>query len=499
MSETSDHHDGIDENPIRAEKRKKLTELRKTVNPFPYFFDRNFTVEKLREKFGSLKATEHTLEPLVKIAGRVMTVRIMGKAAFFNLQDQSGTIQIYLKMGELEPSDLKSFELLDLGDIVGVEGFMFGTKTGELTLSAKKFKMLCKTLEPLPDKHSGLADVEIKYRARYLDLITNPESREVFIKRSQIVREIRAFLDGRGFLEVETPILQPLYGGAAAHPFKTHHRTLDIPLYLKISPELYLKRLIVGGFEKVYDMTKNFRNEGIDRSHNPEFTMLEWYEAYTDYHYQMKQFEDLVSAVAQNVCGKTKIVYQNQEIDLAPPWRRLTMIDAIKEFGKFDPSKMEISALLAKARELGSNLEEGSSRGSLISELFDLTAEKNLIQPTFILDHPEEISPLTKAHREHKGLVERFEPYIAGMEIGNAYSELNDPEEQRARLVAQEKHRVIDDEAHPMDEDFLHAIEVGMPPTGGVGLGVERLVMILTDQPSIRDIILFPTMRPLKR
>jgi lysyl-tRNA synthetase class 2 len=498
--------DGVvrDENVIKAEKRRKLTDLRKIVDPFPYSFDRNFSTLQLRGKFSHLKATEKLSEPLIKIAGRVMTVRRMGKAAFFNLHDQSGVIQVYLKQTEIDKTEAEVFELLDLGDIVGVEGFMFSTKTGELTLHAKKFTLLCKTLEPLPDKHSGLADIEMKYRARYLDLIMSQESREVFQKRSLIIKEIRNFLDARGFLEVETPVLQPIYGGAAAHPFKTHHRALDIPLFLKISPELYLKRLIVGGFEKVYDMTKNFRNEGIDRSHNPEFMMLEWYEAYTDYHYQMTQFEDLVSQVALKVCGSTKVTYQNVEIELAPPWRRLSMVDAIKEYAKFDPTNLSNDELYKKAVGFGTaKPKEGvrslNSRGALIAEIFELTVEKHLVQPTFITDHPEEISPLTKNHRTLKGHVERFEPYIGGMELGNAYSELNDPEEQRNRLVAQEKNRVIDDEAHPMDEDFLHAIEVGMPPTGGVGLGVERLVMILTNQASIRDIILFPTMRPIRK
>ena len=490
----------IEDNPIKAEKRRKLGELRKLgINAFPYTFDRNYTVAKLREDFGHLKPTDHTTGPTVRLAGRVMTVRSMGKSTFFNLQDQSGTIQIYLKASALVGNDAASFNLLDLGDIVGVEGLMFSTKTGELTLSAKKFEILCKTLEPLPDKHSGLANVEIKYRSRYLDLITNPESRQVFEARSKIIKEIRNFLDNRGFLEVETPVLQPLYGGAAAHPFKTHHRTLDMNLYLKISPELYLKRLIVGGFEKVYDLNKNFRNEGIDRSHNPEFTMIEWYEAYTDYNYQMKQFEDLVSHLAMKICGKTTISYQGVDINLAPPWRRQTMIDAVKEYAKFDPTDMNAEALFEKAKSLGSDLEKAVSRGELIAEIFELTAEKNLIQPTFVMDHPEEISPLSKSHRKVKGLVERFEPFICGMEVGNAFSELNDPEEQRNRLMAQEKLRIIDAEAHPMDEEFLHAIDVGMPPTGGVGLGIERIVMLLTDQASIRDIILFPTMKPISK
>ncbi len=487
------------DNPIKAEKRRKLNDLRKAgINPYPYSYDRNTTAAELRTKYGHLKATEHLEDVHVKIAGRVMTVRIMGKVVFFNLQDQSGTIQIYLKTTELAPEDKIVFDLLDLGDIVGVEGFIFSTKTGELTVSCKKLTMLCKTLEPLPDKHSGLTDIETKYRQRYLDLVTGPDARKVFETRSKVIAEIRSFLNERGFLEVETPTLQPIYGGGAAHPFKTHHLALDMTLFLKISPELYLKRLIVGGFEKVYDLSKNFRNEGIDRSHNPEFTMLEWYEAYTDYNYQMKQFEDLVSHVAMKVCGTMKVMYQGTEIDLAPPWARLTMHEAIQKYASFDVDKASDDDIWKKVKEHGSRLEAKTSRGEMIAELFEVTSEKHLIQPTFILDHPEEISPLTKKHRTKPGLVERFEPFICAMEVGNSYSELNDPEEQLARLRVQESKRASGAEFHPMDEDFIRAIEVGMPPTGGVGLGIERIVMILTDEPSIRDIILFPTMRPLK-
>lgn len=487
------------DNPIKAEKRRKLNDLRKLgVDPYPHTFEKLQTTEYLKTKFGHLKATEHDETEKIKIAGRVMTVRLMGKAAFFNLQDQSGIIQVYLKTSELPEIDAKTFDLLDLGDIVGVEGNIFCTKTGELTVKAKSFKMLCKTLEPLPDKHAGLADVEVKYRARYLDLLQDPSHRKVFEVRSKVVQEVRNFLNARGFLEVETPILQPIYGGAAAHPFTTHHRALDMKLYLKISPELYLKRLIVGGFEKVYDMSKNFRNEGIDRSHNPEFTMVEWYEAYTDYQYQMKQFEELVAHVAMKVCGTTKINYQGAELNLAPPWKRLTMVDAIKEYAKVDVEKLKDEEIFKKCKECGSELDEMVSRGELIAELFEVSAEKHLIQPTFILDHPKELSPLTKDHRTKKGFVERFEPFICGMEVGNSYTELNDPEEQLTRLQEQEAKRKSGDEAHAMDEDFIRAIEVGMPPTGGVGLGIERIVMILTDQHSIRDIILFPTMRPHK-
>lgn len=487
----------IQDNPIKAEKRKKLQALRELgINVFPYSFDRTAQVEQITKDFASiLNAGDTRPDSIFKVAGRIMTVRSMGKAAFFNIQDQSGTIQAYIKLEELPEMDRKVFDLIDLGDIVGIEGFVFKTKKGELSLHCKSFQMLCKSLETLPEKFHGIADVEIKYRHRHLDLIANPDSRKVFETRSRIIREIRNFLDDRGFLEVETPVLQPIYGGASAHPFQTHHRALDMKLFLKISPELYLKRLIVGGFEKVYEVGKNFRNEGIDRSHNPEFSMLEWYEAYTDYNYQMKQFEELVSQLALKITGGYKVNYQGKEIDFTTPWRRLTVKDGIREYAKVDPDKITEEELFKICKEKGSDLKKPSSKGEMLMELFELTVEEHLWHPTFVMDHPVEISPLTKAHRKEIGLVERFEPFCAGMEIGNAYSELNDPEDQRDRLREQEAKRLVDEEAQPMDEDFLHAIEVGMPPTGGVGLGVERIVMILTNQHSIRDILLFPTMR----
>ncbi|MEQ1664447.1 MAG: lysine--tRNA ligase, partial [Bdellovibrionales bacterium] len=364
-----------------------------------------------------------------------------------------------------------------------------------LSVHAQEFQILCKTIEPLPEKYHGLADVEIKYRYRHLDLITDPEVRAVFETRSKIIREFRKFLDERGFLEVETPVLQPVYGGAAAHPFRTHHRALDLNLYLKISPEIYLKRLIVGGFEKVYEISKNFRNEGIDRSHNPEFTMLEFYEAYTDYKYQMKQFEELIAHVAKVVTGSTKIIYQGKEVDFTPPWRRMTVYEGLHEYAGIDAENISENELFEKIKSWGSKMKAPTSKGVMLMEAFDLKVEKNLWQPTFVTDHPVEISPLTKMHREKKGLVERFEPVAACMEIGNAYSELNDPEDQLARLKEQEADRASNEEAHPMDDDFIHSIEVGMPPTGGVGIGVERIVMLLTNQHSIRDIIFFPTMK----
>ena len=488
----SEQHD----NPIRAEKRRKLHALREQgIDPYPHTFEQKNHADELRQTFSHLNPGDKLENEKVALAGRMMTVRDMGKAAFFNLRDQSGSIQVYVRLQDIPEAAKNAFKLTDIGDIVGVSGFIFKTQKGELSVHAQNFQILCKTLEPLPEKYHGLVDVEMKYRLRHLDLIMNEESRKVFITRSKIIGAFRQFLDARGFLEVETPVLQPVYGGAAAHPFSTHHRALDMTLYLKISPEIYLKRLIVGGYEKVYEIATNFRNEGIDRSHNPEFRMLEYYEAYTDYKYQMTQFEEIIAHVAIAVTGSTKISYQGKEIDFKPPWRRLTVYDGVREYGGIDPETIGDAELFAKLKSFGSGREKPASRGEMIMEVFELVAEKHLWQPTFVLDHPIEISPLTKSHRSKPGLVERFEPFAACMEIGNVYTELNDPEEQLRRLKEQESKRLIDEEAHPLDEDFMHAIDVGMPPTGGVGIGIERIVMILTDQPSIRDIIFFPTMK----
>lgn len=486
----------VNDNPLRAEKRRKLQELKKAgIDPFPHTYERKGTVGEILANFkGKLQAGEKKPEAHYRIAGRVMTLRSMGKAAFFNVQDQSGTVQIYVKLEELSETARKAFDLVDLGDIVGVDGFVFCTQKGELSVHAKDFQILTKTLEPLPEKFHGIQDVEIKYRHRHLDLISDPDSRKVFETRVRIIKAIRKFLDDRGFMEVETPVLQPIYGGAAAYPFSTQHRALDMKLYMKISPELYLKRLVVGGFEKVYEIGKNFRNEGIDRTHNPEFTMLEWYEAYTDYNYQMKQFEDLVAGLAKEITGSYKVMYQGKEVDFTPPWRRLTVLDGIREYAGVDPLTISDSDLKKECEKRRVDIEH-LNRGELLMKLFETTVEEHLWAPTFVMDHPVEISPLTKTHRTHEGLVERFEPFAACMEIGNSYSELNDPEEQFQRLKEQEAKRVVDEEAQPMDEDFLHAIDTGMPPTGGVGLGIERIVMLLTDRPSIRDIILFPTMK----
>jgi len=486
----------IHDNPIKAEKRKKLHALKsKGINPFPYSFDKNIHIDQLVREFSGLQAGEKKTETHFKVAGRLMTLRAMGKASFFNVLDQTGSLQCYIKVEEQSEASRESFNLVDLGDIVGLEGYIFKSQKGELSLYVQNFQILTKTLEPLPEKFHGIQDIEIKYRHRHLDLISDEESRKVFVARTKIIKSIKRFLDDRGFMEVETPVLQPLYGGAAAHPFTTHHRALDMKLYMKISPELYLKRLIVGGFEKVYEIGKNFRNEGIDRSHNPEFTMLEFYEAYTDYNYQMKQFEELVSTVCKEITGSTKVTYQGQEVDFTPPWRRLTVMDGIKEYAKINPEDDQaVTSYLKENADKPLKLDQ-MTLGEKQMKVFEIAAEPHLWQPTFVMDHPVDISPLTKIHRNNSKLVERFEPFAACMEIGNSYSELNDPEEQRNRLKEQESKRGHDEEAHPMDEDFLHAIETGMPPTGGVGLGIERIVMILTDRPSIRDIIFFPTMK----
>lgn len=486
------------ENPLRAEKRRKLHQLRELgIDPFPHNFHRDCLVEKIHNEHSHLN-TGDKVDTVYQVAGRLMTARPMGKAAFFNIQDPSGNLQCYLRLEELPEKSRQQFELVDIGDHVGVKGFVFKTKKGELSLHVQEFSILCKGLEPLPEKYHGVQDVEIKYRHRHLDLIMDATSRGVFKTRSRILREIRSFLDARGFIEVETPVLQPLYGGAAAHPFETHHRALDMKLFLKISPELYLKRLIVGGLEKVYDLGRNFRNEGIDRTHNPEFTMIEWYEAYTDYLDQMRRFEDLIAHLATQVKGSTKISYQGKELDLTPPWRRLSVYDGIREYGGVDVEPLNREQIYQLARDRKVSVEEKQTRGELVMALFEAWVEEHLWQPTFVMDFPMDVSPLTKKHRSKPGLVERFEPIIAHMEIGNSYTELNDPEDQYERLKEQEALRVVNQEAQPMDADFMHAIDVGMPPTGGVGVGIERVVMLLTDQASIRDILLFPTMKPVR-
>ena len=433
------------------------------------------------------------------MAGRMMVKRIMGKASFCKIQDKQGVIQCYVARDDLGEEAYAEFKKMDIGDIIGVKGFVFRTKTGEITVHTKELTLLTKSLKPLPEKFHGLQDTDVRYRQRYLDLIVNPEVRDTFVKRSQILREIRRFLDDRGFMEVETPMLVPNAGGAAARPFETHYNALDVDVKLRISLELYLKRLIVGGLERVYEIGRVFRNEGVDTRHNPEFTLMELYQAYTDYNGMMDLTEDMFRHLAKVVCGSTTITYQGTEIDLGKPFERLTMIDAIKKYSgvDFDTVKtVEEAKALAKAHNIA--FEERHSRGDIINLFFETYCEENLIQPVFIMDHPVEISPLTKKKPTDPTKVERFELFIYGREMCNAYSELNDPIDQRARFAAQDALAAAGDaEANHTDEDFLNALEIGMPPTGGIGYGIDRLVMLLTDSAAIRDVLLFPTMKPL--
>ncbi len=481
---------------IIGERKRKLTELRKLVNPYPHKYEqKDFSID-VKEKFADLKDDEKSRSK-VQIAGRVMSKRNLGKLIFANLQDGKGSIQIILQKDGKDGFKLfKSF--VDVGDFVGINGLVMKTRTGEVSVLAKDVKMLSKSLHPLPEKWHGLKDAEEKYRKRYLDLIMNPEVKAVFDKRTKILSAIREYMEKREIIEVETPFLQTLYGGAAAKPFKTHLNALDIDLFLAISPELFLKRLIVGGYDKVYTISRNFRNEGIDRWHNPEFTMLETYLTYQDYNDMMELFEGLYEYVAKKVNGTTKVKFKGKVVDFKKPWKRMTMVQAIKKYAKIDIDKMsdkEISTFVKK-NKIDS---KENNWGWNVQAIFEHFCEPAIEQPTFIIDHPLETTPLCKTHRNEKlcHLIERFEPFCMGAELGNAYTELNDPELQRELLESQQKAlKKGDEEANPLDEDFLNAIEIGMPPTGGIGLGVDRMVMLLTGQDSIKDVILFPFMRP---
>ena len=482
-------------------RRGKLDDLRGLgIEPYPARLPRPRThtaVEAIAAYQAGLPEGE-----LVTLVGRLLTVRVMGKAAFAHIEDGSSKIQIYLKrdvLGEATYDELFR-RLIDLGDFISVTGTMFTTRTGEITCEVRELALLSKTLNPLPDKWHGVKDVETRYRQRYVDLLANPEVREVFRVRAGIISAIRRYLDGQGFLEVETPVLQPIYGGAAARPFTTFHNQLQQELFLRISFELYLKRLIVGGYERVYEIGRDFRNEGISFKHNPEFTQLEFYEAYTDYHGMMRRVEEMVAAVAQAVNGKLTITYNGHEIDLTPPWRRVTMRDAILEATGIDYTQYPDAASLAAAiSAAGLRCEPKASRGKLIDGLFSDQVESKLIQPTFILDYPVEISPLAKKKADDPTTVERFEYFIGGLECGNAFTELNDPIDQRARFVElRDAMAGADENVHPLDEDFLTALSFGMPPTGGFGTGIDRLTMLFTDQASIREVILFPHMRTVE-
>lgn len=479
---------------IRIEKLKGLQEEGK--NPFDvYTVERTHVSSQIKENYDELEGKN------VSVAGRLMSKRVHGKAGFSDLVDRYGKIQVYIRIDDVGEDKLKEFKAFDIGDIISVTGRVFKTKTGEVTLHTVDFKLVSKSLKPLPEKWHGLKDPDLRYRQREVDLIMNPEVKETFLKRSKIISSIRSYLDNKGFLEVETPVLSPIAGGAAAKPFITHHNALDIDMYLRIATELYLKRCIVGGFEKVYDLGKDFRNEGIDVRHNPEFTMIEIYEAYTDYNGMMKLAEEMISEVCKKVNGTDKIDYQGTEINFAPPFNRITMVDAVKKYAGVDYNEIKTDEearkiAVEKKLEFKKDIKD-CTKADVLNELFEEYAEKNLIQPTFVCDYPVEISPLTKKKRGNPDFTERFEGFVYGRELCNAYSELNDPIVQRERFMQQAKERELgDDEAYVIDEDFMSALETGMPPTGGIGIGVDRLVMLLTNAASIRDVILFPTMKP---
>ncbi len=499
---------GLEFGDQEQQRLAKLEQLRAAgLDPYPPRFARTHSPAEALDAFAAWEAAHPDAGPdtpplRVATAGRVVGRRIMGKASFAHIASGAARLQLFFRADDLAapPYDYDAFKkLVDLGDHLGVAGYMFRTKTGEPTLHVERFELLGKSLAPLPEKWHGLQDTELRYRQRYLDLLANPEVRRVFEGRSAIVRAMRRYLDARGFLEVETPVLQPLYGGATARPFTTHHNTLDQDLYLRIADELYLKRLIVGGFEKVYEIGHDFRNEGIDVRHNPEFTMMECYEAYGDYHTMMDLVEGMVVAVAQEVVGTLQIHTRGYDVDLTPPWRRVTMRDALREASGIDFADYygDRDGLYARVRALHVDVAPDMSWAQILDKAVSALVEPNLIQPTFMLDYPVAISPLAKRHPTDPHLVERFEPFVTGFEIGNAFSELNDPLDQYRRFAGSAAARTAgDEEAHQMDVDFVNALMVGMPPTGGLGMGVDRLAMVLLDQPSIRDVILFPHMRP---
>jgi len=488
-----------DENHIIAERRAKLAEWRQTGKAFPNDFQRENTAAKLLEAYGEKVAEELEGLPVeVKVAGRMMLKRVMGKASFATLQDVSGRIQIYVARDKVGEESYSAFKTWDLGDILGVVGTLMKTKTGELTIQAAEIRLLTKSLRPLPDKFHGLSDVEMKYRQRYVDLIMNEETRFTFLARSRIVASIRNYMSGHGFLEVETPMMHPIPGGASAKPFVTHHNALDMQQFLRIAPELYLKRLVVGGFEKVFEINRNFRNEGLSPRHNPEFTMMEFYEAYADYKSLMDFTEGLLRHAAREALGKEVFDYQGRVLDLSKPFHRLTICQAIqKEHPEFSDAQLaDAEFLKTKIKAFGEPVKPGGL-GSLQLQMFEACAEAQTWEPTFIIDYPVEVSPLARASDSNPEITERFELFIVGREIANGFSELNDAEDQAARFAAQAQAKDAgDEEAMYYDADFIRALEYGLPPTGGCGIGIDRLVMLLTDAPAIRDVILFPQMRP---
>ncbi len=487
------------EEPLLQARLEKLARLRaEGIDPYPPRAPRTEPIGYVVSCYSGLDPEERSGER-PSIAGRIVAVRRMGKASFFDLRDGTGKIQLHAAADVLGEEEYKRLRACDIGDFISVEGEVFRTKRGELTVEVERWTFLSKALRPLPEKWHGLKDVELRYRHRALDLIANAEVREKFVRRSRMIAALRRSRNRRGFLEVETPIMQPIAGGATARPFVTHHNALDIDLYLRVAPELYLKRLIIGGLERVYELGKNFRNEGISTEHNPEFTTLEIYEAYSDYEGMMTLAEELISESAREVLGETKVSYRGDTIDLTPPWRRVGLLEAVEEATGITVAGVSAAEIVAQGRERGIALPEDLSRGKLIEKLFEDFVEPSLIQPTIVKDYPIEISPLAKRKPGSDDLVERFELFIGGMEVANAFTELNDPLDQRARFEAQERLRETgDEEAQRIDEDFLFALEHGMPPTGGIGFGIDRLAMLITDSPSIREVILFPTLKGRK-
>ncbi len=492
-----------DINVLIKRRYEELEELKnKGVETFAYSYDINNYSEDIKSNFEKYENKD------VKLAGRIMAIRRMGKASFAHIMDYKGRIQVYLKKDDIGES-YDAFRLMDIGDIIGVDGYVFKTKTGEISVHVKSLKLLAKSLRPLPiakeveDEQGNktifdqFADKELRYRQRYVDLVVNPQVKDVFTKRSKIVTTMRNFLDAKGYLEVETPVLQPLYGGASARPFVTHHNALDFDLYLRIADELYLKRLVVGGFDGVYEISKDFRNEGMDRSHNPEFTMLELYVAYKDYYWMMELVEELLEFTSQKVFNTTEFICDEKNINFSRPWKRISYVDSIADKTGMNVIEASEDELRSLAKNLGIEISGLFGKAKLIDEIFSQVVESEIVQPTFVIDYPLILSPLAKKHRSKEGLVERFEGYVAGREICNAFSELNDPVDQRKRFEDQVKMREAgDEEAHQVDEDFLRSMEYGMPPMAGLGIGIDRLVMLLTNQQSIRDVIFFPQMKP---
>ena len=495
MEQNENQEVELDMNHLMKVRKEKLDNLIvEGKNPFEITkFNRTHTSEDIEKHYDELEGKD------VTVAGRIMSKRIMGKASFCHIQDATGKIQSYVSINDLGEESYKQFKEDDIGDIIGITGFVFKTKTGEISIHAKELVLLTKSLRPLPEKFHGLKDTDLRYRQRYVDLIVNPEVKQTFEKRIKIIKEMRRILDEKGYMEVETPILQTIAGGATAKPFITHHNSLDIDMYLRVAPELYLKRLIVGGFDKVYEIGRNFRNEGMDIKHNPEFTNMELYAAYENMEDMMAITEELISTIAKNVLGTTKITYQGVEIDLTPAWRRVTMIDIVKEKTGVDFNEIETDEQAQEAaRKAGIEIDPIKTRGDILAQFFDEKVEETLIQPTIVYNYPIENSPLAKKVPEDPRMTQRFELFIGGREYANAFSELNDPIDQYERFLAQVKAREAgDEEANMMDTDFVNALEYGLPPTGGLGIGLDRLIMLLTDEASIRDILLFPTMKPL--